>query len=151
MHLTEQISNLKHLFLGVILKGLVRAKVPAPTQAHSSSPPPSPPPALSEATGLNATLNVSGQVRYLDALECSTQRCSGNGHCVENNGDTSCVCSLIYSGDSCQDNLLKSMQGPIAYGAAGICAGLVFIAVMAVVVKRKRSNTRSVDYSIVNY
>lgn len=81
----------------------------------------------------------------LDAQQCSQKRCSGNGRCVEVNGETACVCALGYSGDSCQDNLLKTMQGPIIYGAVGLCAGVVVIAVMAVVVKRKKSaNTRFV-------
>ncbi len=130
-------------FLGVSLKQWSGAEVPALTQPRSSSPPPSPLPPLSEVTGLNTTLNVSGQLRNLDAQQCSQRRCSGNGHCVEANGDTACVCSLGYSGDSCQDHLLKTMQGPIVYGAAGLCAGVVVIAVMAVVVKRRKSaNTR---------
>ncbi|XP_049434253.1 very low-density lipoprotein receptor isoform X1 [Epinephelus fuscoguttatus] len=128
----------------VTLKQRSGAKVLAPTQPHSSSPPrPSPPSPLSEDTGPNTTLNVSSQLMNLDAQQCSQKRCSGNGRCVEVNGETACVCALGYSGDSCQDNLLKTMQGPIIYGAVGLCAGVVVIAVMAVVVKRKKSaNTR---------
>lgn len=79
----------------------------------------------------------------LDTQECSQKLCSGNGRCVVINGDTACVCSLGYSGDSCQDHLLKTLQNPFVYGAAGLCAGMVVIAVMAVVVKRRKSaNTR---------
>lgn len=81
----------------------------------------------------------------LDAVECSTKRCSGNGRCVETSGGTACVCSSSYSGDSCQDHLFKTMQGPIVYGAAGLCAAVVIIIVMAVVVKRRKTaNTRFV-------
>lgn len=62
---------------------------------------------------------------------------------MEINGDTECVCSLGYRGDSCQNRLLKTMQGPVVYGAAGLCAGVVVIAVVAVLVKRKkRANMR---------
>lgn len=132
-------------FLGVSLKQWSGAMVPAPTQASSSSPPPSPVTTLSEVTGLNTTLNASSLLRNLDAQECSQRRCSGNGRCVETNGDTACVCPLGYSGDSCQHDLLKTMQGPIVYGATGLCAAVVVIAVMAVVVKRRKSaNTRFV-------
>ncbi|XP_073321660.1 vitellogenin receptor Yl isoform X2 [Pagrus major] len=124
----------------VSLKQWSEAKVPAPTQSHSSSPPPSP---QSPVTGLNTTLNINGQLMNLGAQECSQRRCSGNGRCVETSGQIACVCSLVYVGDSCQDHLLKTMQGPIVYGAAGLCAGVVVIAVMAVVVKRRKSaNTR---------
>ncbi|XP_042276604.1 very low-density lipoprotein receptor isoform X1 [Thunnus maccoyii] len=132
-HSDENCINLK-LWSGV--------KVPAPTQSHSSSSPPSPPP-LSEGTDLNVSLNTSSQLLNLDTQKCSQRRCSGNGRCVEINGNTACVCSLGHSGDSCQDHLLKTMQGPIVYGAAGLCAGVVVIAVIAVVVKRKKNaNTR---------
>uniref|UniRef100_UPI0037E7C5F3 very low-density lipoprotein receptor n=1 Tax=Semicossyphus pulcher TaxID=241346 RepID=UPI0037E7C5F3 len=126
------------------------AKVPAPTKFFGSSSPPLPPPRLSEDVSLNATLNVSGQLRNLEAQQCSQRLCSGNGRCVENKGNTACVCSLGYSGDSCQDHLLTSMQGPLVYGAAGLCAGAVVIAVMAVVVKRRKSaNTRRANPSAV--
>ncbi|KAM9360164.1 prolow-density lipoprotein receptor-related protein 1 [Symphorus nematophorus] len=119
------------------------AKAPAPTQVHSSFPAPASLPALSEVPGLNITLDVSSQLRNLDSQQCSQKHCSGNGRCVETNGDTVCVCSLGYNGDSCQNNLLKTMQGPLVYGAAGLCAGVVVIAVMAVVAKRRKSaNTR---------
>ncbi|XP_018524761.1 very low-density lipoprotein receptor isoform X1 [Lates calcarifer] len=123
----------------VSLKQWSEVKVLAPTQPLGSSSPPSSLPLL-ETTDLNTTLNVSSQLMNLDAQQCSQRRCSGNGRCVEINGDTVCVCSLAYSGDSCQDHLLKTMQGPIVYGAAGLCAGVVIIAVMAVVVKRKKSS-----------
>lgn len=77
----------------------------APTQPHSSPPPPpssvSP---VSQVTGLNTTLNVSIQRVNLDAQQCSQRRCSGNGHCVETKGVTTCVCSLGYSGDSCENH-----------------------------------------------
>ncbi|XP_070760898.1 very low-density lipoprotein receptor [Enoplosus armatus] len=134
----------------VSLKQWSGAKVPAPTQSLRSSPLPSPLPPLFEDTGLNATLNVSGQLRNLDSQQCSQKLCSGNGRCVDTNGDTACVCSLGYSGESCRDHLLKTMQGPIVYSAAGLCAGAVVIAVMAVVVKRRKSaNTRSASPAAV--
>ncbi|XP_070690670.1 very low-density lipoprotein receptor [Pempheris klunzingeri] len=123
------------------LKQFSGAKVSAPIQPRSSSPPPPLSP-LSEVTGLSTTLNASGQLGNLDAQQCSQRRCSGNGRCVETNAETACACSMGYSGDSCQDNLLKTMQGPIVYGAAGLCAGVVVIAVMAAVIKRKSSNAR---------
>lgn len=89
---------------------------------------------------------MSGLFRNLDAVECSRARCSGNGRCVESNGETACVCSLAYRGDSCQDHLLKTMQGPIGYVTAGLIAGLVVIIVIGVVaVRKRRANTRFVS------
>lgn len=129
------------LLLGVSLKQRSGVKVPTPTQPHTSSPSPPSSPLLSvsEATELNSTLNVSSQHLNLDGQQCSQRRCSGNGHCVDIDGDTVCVCSLGYRGEFCQNRLLKAMQGPIVYGAAGLCAGVVVIAVMAFLVKRKKS------------
>ncbi|CAK6950498.1 Hypothetical predicted protein [Scomber scombrus] len=138
-HSDENCVNMK-LWPGV--------KVPAPTESHSSSSTPSP--TLSEDTGLNISLNASSKLLNLDTQTCSQRRCSGNGRCVEINGNTACVCSLDYSGDSCQDHLLKTMQGPIVYGVAGLCVGVVVIAVIAVVAKRKKSaNTRSANSAAV--
>lgn len=135
---------------GAGLKPSTGVAVVAPTQPHSSSPPPSSLPAvnLSEVTGLNSTLGVSVLVKNLDAQKCSHSRCSGNGRCVETDGSTACVCSLAYSGESCQDHILKAMQGPIIYGGAGLCAGVVIIAMVAVLVKRRRANTRSVYFRL---
>nr|XP_029133644.1 low-density lipoprotein receptor-related protein 1B-like isoform X4 [Labrus bergylta] len=115
-------------------------KVLATPRLRSSTAPPLPPPQLSE--GLNTTLNASGQLRNLGAQQCSHRLCGGNGHCVEDGGNTVCACSFGYSGDSCEDHLLKTMQGPIVYGAVGLCAAVVVIVVMAVVVRRKSANTR---------
>ncbi|XP_044054121.1 very low-density lipoprotein receptor isoform X2 [Siniperca chuatsi] len=130
----------------ISLKRWSGAKVPAPTQPRSSSFSPSRSPLLlSEDTGLNTTLNVSSQLRNLDTQHCSQRRCSGNGACVDTNGETACVCSLGYRGDSCQDHFLNTMQGPIIYSAMGLCAGVVFIVVMAVVVKKRSANTRIVS------
>ncbi|XP_034397679.1 very low-density lipoprotein receptor [Cyclopterus lumpus] len=126
------------------LKRWSEGKLFAPTQPHSSSAPPSLPPVtlLPEVAGLNSTLDVKDLMKNLDAEQCSQKRCSGNGHCIESNGDTACVCPLLYSGDACEDNLLKTMQGPIVYGAVALCAGVVFIALLAVVVTRKKANKR---------
>ncbi|KAK9522325.1 hypothetical protein VZT92_018799 [Zoarces viviparus] len=134
------------------LKPWSGVKVLATTQPSSSSPTtPLPTVALSEVTGLNSTLNATTLLKNLDAQQCSQKRCSGNGRCIETNGAAACQCSLAYSGDSCQDNLLKTMQGPIIYSAAGLCAGLVIIAVFAVAVKCKRSaNTRRASLAALN-
>lgn len=78
----------------------------------------------------------------LEAQQCSQKRCSGNGHCVDSNGASGCVCSEGYSGDSCQEPISKSGLGPIIYAAVGVCAGLVVLAVVAVVVKKRGSDSR---------
>ncbi|XP_034057892.1 LOW QUALITY PROTEIN: low-density lipoprotein receptor-related protein 8 [Gymnodraco acuticeps] len=103
----------------------------------SSPPPPSPLPTLSE--DLNSTLEEDVHGVHLDSLQCSQTLCGGNGRCVETGGKTTCECSMMYSGDACEDSLLQTMQGSLIYGAVGVCAGVLVIAVMAVVVKRKRS------------
>ncbi|XP_029365707.1 very low-density lipoprotein receptor [Echeneis naucrates] len=114
------------------LKDWSESKTNAP-KLRSSSPP------LSETTELNTTVNVNSQLMNLDAQQCNQRRCSGNGHCVEISGETVCVCTAGYSGDSCQDHLMKTMQRPIVYGAAVLGAGVVVISVLAVVVKRRKS------------
>ncbi|XP_029999002.1 prolow-density lipoprotein receptor-related protein 1 [Sphaeramia orbicularis] len=114
---------------------------PGPTQPQSSASPLPSLPSVSEEPGLTTTLNISIQLTDLDVKECSERRCSGRGQCVEVDGKTACVCSLLYSGDSCQDHLLKSMKSPVVYGAAA-CVLLVVIAVIAVVLKKKKGNSR---------
>lgn len=80
----------------------------------------------------------------LEADQCDQSRCSGNGRCVETEGVASCLCSEGYSGAACHDRVAKGMQGPIIYGAAGLCAGIVVIAVIAMVLKKKGAETRFV-------
>ncbi|XP_052317282.1 low-density lipoprotein receptor-related protein 2-like isoform X2 [Oncorhynchus keta] len=90
----------------------------------------------------STSLDNSWLVRNLEAQQCSEKHCNGNGECVETNGGISCACGLGYSGDSCQNQLTKTMQGPLIYGAIGLCAAIVVISVLAAVVKRKTANTR---------
>lgn len=98
---------------------------------------------MSADPGTTTSLDNSGLVRNLDVKQqCSEKRCNGNGECVETNGGTSCACGLGYSGDSCQDQLTKTMQGPLIYGAVGLCAGIVVISVLVAVIRRKAANTR---------
>lgn len=78
----------------------------------------------------------------LDAQQCSQRRCSGNGHCVEMKEVTTCVCSLGYSGDSCENQLVKTMQGPIVYAAVGLCAVVVIIVAVVLVKRKKSANLR---------
>lgn len=110
-----------------------------PPRTYSVSPPATSISALSEVPALNATLNTSIQLMKLDAAECSRRRCSDNGRCVEIGGETTCVCALAYEGNSCQEHVIKTVQGPIVYGAAGLCVGLVIIIVTAVMIKRRKS------------
>lgn len=122
----------------------------APTQPHSSPPPPSSVSPVSQVTGLNTTLNVSIQRVNLDAQQCSQRRCSGNGHCVETKGVATCVCSLGYSGDSCENRLVKTMQGPIVYAAVGLCAAVVIIVVIVLVKRKKSANLRFFVFLYLN-
>lgn len=124
--------------LGIVVKQLSGGTGLAP-RTYSASPPASTIYVLSEVPGPNTTLDTSRQLLNLGAAECSRRRCSDNGRCVEINGETACVCSPIYRGDSCQDHILKTMQGPIAYGALGLCVAVAIVVVMVVVVKKRKS------------
>uniref|UniRef100_A0A3Q2YMN6 Low-density lipoprotein receptor-related protein 1B-like n=1 Tax=Hippocampus comes TaxID=109280 RepID=A0A3Q2YMN6_HIPCM len=120
-HSDENCVNVKHRS-GV--------KVPALTQSPTSPTVPSTHP----VSGFSSTTNGSKQPLNLNAQMCSRTRCSGNGRCVEIGRETTCVCSMGYSGDSCQD---KSLPVPILCGAAGLCA-VVILAVIAVTIKLKK-------------
>ncbi|XP_021476797.2 very low-density lipoprotein receptor isoform X2 [Oncorhynchus mykiss] len=121
----------------VHLKGQSEVQSKAPTL------PPSPSIPTSADLGSTTSLDNSGLVRNLDVKQqCSKKRCNGNGECVETNGGTSCACGLGYSGDSCQDQLANTMQGPLIYGAIGLCAAIVVISVLVAVVRRKTANAR---------
>ncbi|XP_056135703.1 low-density lipoprotein receptor-related protein 4 [Lampris incognitus] len=122
----------------VHLRGVVGAKATAPKKTPSSSPTPS----LSETPAQVGTSVNTNLVRSLDVQQCSQSRCSGNGDCVNTNGAMSCACSPGFGGDSCQDHVLKTVQGPIIYGAAGLCAGVVLIAILAAVVKKRKNASR---------
>lgn len=95
----------------------------------------------SQVSGLDTTLNISGQFNVLDAAECSRRRCSGNGRCENNR----CVCSVAYRGDSCQDHVLKMVQGPVVYGVAALCTGVLLVVVVVVVAVKRRTSTRLVS------
>ncbi|XP_061907557.1 very low-density lipoprotein receptor isoform X1 [Entelurus aequoreus] len=88
-------------------------------------------------SSFNSTTNTIKQLLNLDAQTCGQRRCSGNGLCKEADEKVTCVCSMGYKGDSCQH---KSLQGPIVYSTAGVCAVIV-ITVIAVVIKRKKSSS----------
>lgn len=141
----ERTSGLLSARPGIVGKQLSGGSGLAPRTF--SAPPPPPPPAtstsvLSEVPGLNTTLDNSTQLLKLGAEECSRRRCSSNGRCVEVNGEPACVCSAAYRGDSCQDHILKALQGPIGYCAGGLSVAVVITIVMAVVLKKRRSASR---------
>ncbi|XP_041854629.1 very low-density lipoprotein receptor [Melanotaenia boesemani] len=125
------------------LKQWSGAKVSAPAKPHSSPPSASPQPPLSTLTKPEPSFNVSGLLLNLEAQQCSQRRCSGNGNCMDVNGVISCVCSEGYSGDSCEDPLPKTIQGPIIYSAVGLSAGVLVVAIIAVVVKRSAASRTS--------
>lgn len=126
---------------GVSLEARSRALVPPPVSSRSPTPPTAAPPTPPEVSGLDTTLNISSQFNVLDAAECSRRRCSGNGRCENDR----CVCSLAYRGDSCQDHILKMVQGPVAYGAAALCAGVLLVVVVVLVAVKRRTSGRLVS------
>uniref|UniRef100_A0A3Q3FC24 Very low-density lipoprotein receptor-like n=1 Tax=Kryptolebias marmoratus TaxID=37003 RepID=A0A3Q3FC24_KRYMA len=85
---------------------------------------------------------IDNELMNLETEQCSQERCSGNGLCVETKGVASCECSEGFSGATCQDKAAKNMQGPIIYGAAGLCAVVVVIAIIMVVIKKKSAASR---------
>lgn len=87
----------------------------------------------------------------LDAAECSRRRCSDNGRCEEIGGETTCACSPGYRGDSCQEHVLKTMQGPIVYGAAGLCVCVAIIVTAVVIKRRKSASTRFLFHQLLSY
>lgn len=120
----------------------------ASPRTSSASPPATSTTTPSEVPDPNTTLDTGSQLLNLGAAECSRRRCSNNGRCVEVDGETACVCSPAYRGDSCQDHILKTLQGPLTYGASGLCVAVVVVVVMAVVVrKRKRASAGLVSLS----
>ncbi|XP_041720534.1 low-density lipoprotein receptor-related protein 1B isoform X1 [Coregonus clupeaformis] len=120
----------------VHLKGQSEVQSKAPTLPPSPS-------GSADPGSTTTSLDNSWLVRGLNVQQqCSEKHCNGNGECVERNGGTSCACGLGYTGDSCQDQLTKTMQGPLIYGAVGLCAGIVVISVLVAVVKRKTANAR---------
>ncbi|KAM8866074.1 prolow-density lipoprotein receptor-related protein 1 [Synchiropus picturatus] len=120
------------------VKPATEADLPTSTQTLSSTP--SPP--LGEDSGLNTTNDVRLSLN-LDAETCSKSRCSGHGTCQEDvHGDLACACSFGYSGDSCQDGFVKTLQLPLVYGAAGLCGGVLIIVLAVVVIRKRGTNTR---------
>ena len=81
--------------------------------------------------------NDQDLVRNLDAQQCDASKCSGNRVCGEGDEAGSCVCSLGYSGESCQN---RPFQGPLLYGAVAAGTGLVALAVLAFIIKRRKDS-----------
>ncbi|XP_047237017.1 very low-density lipoprotein receptor isoform X1 [Girardinichthys multiradiatus] len=109
------------------------------TQSPQST---SSPRAISPGTAVGNAPVAGSELMNLEASQCSQNHCSGNGHCLEIGGVTTCKCSEGYSGSSCKDQAVKTMQGPIIYGAVGICGIIVVIAVIAVVLKKNTASRR---------
>ncbi|XP_055018140.1 low-density lipoprotein receptor-related protein 4 isoform X1 [Boleophthalmus pectinirostris] len=121
--------------------------VPGPT--HLQKSPPSMPSFPDLPKNKSSSLNISDGLWTLDLEQCSSTRCSGRGRCLVINGEMQCVCSLLYSGESCEENLLKSLQEPLVYGAVGLIT-LVAIIVALVFFRRKRNaETSSADPPVV--
>ncbi|XP_037115763.1 very low-density lipoprotein receptor [Syngnathus acus] len=115
----------------VDLKPKSGVTVPVPTQSTTSWTATSPQP----LSGFSTATNGSKPLLKLNDQTCSQIRCSGRGRCVEISKETTCVCSMGYSGDSCQD---RALPVPIVFGVAGLCA-VVIIAVIAVMIKWRKS------------
>lgn len=91
---------------------------------------------------LSSSWNSSDGLWALDLEQCSSSLCSGRGRCVVVNGELQCICSMMYSGASCQNHLLRTLQQPLIYGAVGLLT-LVAVIVVLVVFRRKRNNQTS--------
>ncbi|KAJ0019807.1 hypothetical protein NQD34_007376 [Periophthalmus magnuspinnatus] len=104
---------------------------------HRNHPPPQSFPALPK--NASTSLNTSEGLWTVDLEQCSFTRCSGRGRCLVVDGKMQCACSLLYRGESCEDNLLKSLQEPLVYGAVGL-ATLVAVIVALVIFRRRRND-----------
>lgn len=78
----------------------------------------------------------------VEAEACGVKLCNGNGRCVTRDGATECVCDAGYSGERCQDLLGGLAQGPVLYGAVGLCVAVVVLGVTIGVIQKKRANNR---------
>ncbi|XP_073717280.1 vitellogenin receptor Yl [Misgurnus anguillicaudatus] len=78
----------------------------------------------------------------VDAETCDVKLCNGNGKCVSRDGATVCVCDAGYSGVRCQDLLGGLAQGPVVYGAIGLCVAVVVLGVTIGIIQKKRTRNR---------
>ncbi|XP_072288518.1 vitellogenin receptor Yl [Eucyclogobius newberryi] len=124
----------------ITLNEILSDVVPGPSNLQNSIPLAPSVPILPRNS--SASLNTSEELWTVDLEQCGDTRCSGRGRCVVVNGETGCVCPLWYPGDSCQDDLLKSLQRPLVYGAVGLVT-LVAVIVALVVFRRTRSDETS--------
>ncbi|XP_077601200.1 low-density lipoprotein receptor-related protein 2-like [Stigmatopora nigra] len=104
----------------------------------TASPIPFTVPSLHTDSNFYTTSKVTPSLLDLNAETCGKRRCSGKGLCAYQNSETTCVCSLGYSGDSCQ---VYSPPVAILF-AAFFSVSVVFIAVIALIIKWKRSRAR---------
>ncbi len=79
----------------------------------------------------------------VESEACDVTLCNSNGKCTSQNGVTVCVCETGYSGEHCQERSSGLSQGPLLYGAVGLCAALVVLGVtVGIIQKKKATNQR---------
>ncbi|XP_051537274.1 low-density lipoprotein receptor-related protein 2-like [Myxocyprinus asiaticus] len=79
----------------------------------------------------------------VESEACAVNLCNGNGKCVTENGETVCVCEVGYGGEHCQEPLGGLTQGPVVYGAVGMCTAVVVLGVtIGIIQKTKAANQR---------
>ncbi|KAF4113838.1 low-density lipoprotein receptor-related protein 1 [Onychostoma macrolepis] len=80
--------------------------------------------------------------KNVESEACGLTLCNGNGKCTTQNGETVCVCDAGYSGEHCQEHSSGLSQGPLLYGAVGLCAAVVVLGVTVGIIQKKKATNR---------
>ncbi|MBN3319272.1 LRP4 protein, partial [Atractosteus spatula] len=107
-------------------------KPPLPPSSGASGMPPS----------TTQSVNNKILVRKLDVQTCRDELCHNQGKCVVVNDQPTCECLLGYTGQFCQDKVIKSIRVPLTLGMIGFLIGMVLIAVIFVLLRKRRQANR---------
>ncbi|XP_057176293.1 very low-density lipoprotein receptor isoform X3 [Triplophysa rosa] len=87
----------------------------------------------------------------VEAEACGDKLCNGKGRCVRRDGATVCDCDAGYSGERCQDLMGGLAQGPVVYGAVGLCVAVIVLGVTIGVIQTKRTNRRDSSQVVIEH
>uniref|UniRef100_W5N3U3 Si:dkey-88l16.3 n=1 Tax=Lepisosteus oculatus TaxID=7918 RepID=W5N3U3_LEPOC len=107
-------------------------KPPLPPSSGASGMPPS----------TTQAVNNKILVRKLDVQTCRDELCHNQGKCVVVNDQPTCECLLGFTGQFCQDKVIKSIQVPLTLGMIGFLIGMVLIVVIFVLLRKRRQANR---------
>ncbi|XP_051551957.1 low-density lipoprotein receptor-related protein 2-like [Myxocyprinus asiaticus] len=85
----------------------------------------------------------------VESEACGVNLCNGNGKCMTENGATVCACEVGYGGEHCQEPLGGLTQGPVVYGAVGLCVAVVVLGVtIGIIQKKNTANQRQAAQTV---